>query len=138
VGAGGALRHSSIRAGIDQTRAADCERVLVVPCWYPQYAATTTATVVDAVTPYAARLRDQPELRCVKRFHEECFGKDPRKDATVGLQTPQSRLIYHRCFIRWRTVAAFPACTPLHARGARCTHAAALVPAPCSSVAGPA
>ena len=42
--------NSSIRAGIDQTRAADCERILVVPCWYPQYAATTTATVVDAVT----------------------------------------------------------------------------------------
>ena len=60
----------SIPAGIDQLRAAGCERILVVPL-YPQYAASTTATVVDAVTRYAARLRDQPELRFVKRFHED-------------------------------------------------------------------
>jgi ferrochelatase len=47
-----------------------CERILVVPM-YPQYAASTTATAVDAVTSHAARLRDQPELRFVKRFYED-------------------------------------------------------------------
>jgi len=45
-----------------------CERILVVPL-YPQYAASTTATAVDAVTAHAATLRNQPELRFIKRFH---------------------------------------------------------------------
>ena len=43
---------------------------------YPQYAASTTATVVDAVTRHAGRLRDQPELRFIKRFHEDAFYLD--------------------------------------------------------------
>lgn len=55
---------------IDKLRSQGCERILVVPM-YPQYAASTTATAVDAVNRHAARLRDQPELRFVKRFHAE-------------------------------------------------------------------
>src|SRR5690606_11844314 len=47
-----------------------CEHILTVPL-YPQYAASTTATVVDAVAAHAARLRDQPELRFIKRFHAD-------------------------------------------------------------------
>jgi len=47
-----------------------CERILVLPL-YPQYAASTTATVVDAIGAFTARLRDQPELRFVKRFHTD-------------------------------------------------------------------
>lgn len=55
---------------IEKLRAQGCERILVVPM-YPQYSASTTATAVDAVNKYLARLRDQPELRFVKRFHAE-------------------------------------------------------------------
>jgi len=44
-----------------------CERILVLPL-YPQYAASTTATVADAIARLTASLRDQPELRIVKRF----------------------------------------------------------------------
>jgi len=44
-----------------------CERILVVPL-YPQYAASTTATVFDAIARITTSLRDQPELRWVKRF----------------------------------------------------------------------
>ncbi|WYX27485.1 ferrochelatase [Achromobacter denitrificans] len=60
----------SIPDAIARLREQGCERILTVPL-YPQYAASTTATVVDAVTRHAARLRDQPELRFIKRFHEE-------------------------------------------------------------------
>jgi ferrochelatase len=60
----------SIPDAIARLRRQGCERILTVPL-YPQYAASTTATVVDAVTRHAARLRDQPELRFIKRFHEE-------------------------------------------------------------------
>lgn len=55
---------------IERLRSAGCDRILVVPM-YPQYAASTTATAVDAVGAYAARLRNQPELRFIKRFHTE-------------------------------------------------------------------
>lgn len=60
----------SIPAAIDRLRAAGCERILVVPL-YPQYAASTTATVVDAVARHTGRLRNQPELRFIKRFHDD-------------------------------------------------------------------
>jgi ferrochelatase len=60
----------SIPSAMTRLRALGCERILIVPL-YPQYAASTTATVVDAVTRHAARLRDQPEMRFIKRFHED-------------------------------------------------------------------
>jgi len=58
----------SIPCALDALLAQGCERILVVPL-YPQYAASTTATVVDAVAAHVANLRNQPELRFIKRFH---------------------------------------------------------------------
>jgi len=60
----------SIPCAMDALLAQGCERILVVPL-YPQYAASTTATAIDAVTAHAARLRNQPELRFVKRYHTD-------------------------------------------------------------------
>lgn len=60
----------SIASAMDKLRAAGCERILVVPM-YPQYAASTTATAVDCVNAYAAKLRNQPELRFIKRYHDD-------------------------------------------------------------------
>ncbi|AUL48142.1 ferrochelatase [Bordetella trematum] len=60
----------SVAEAITQLRAQGCDHILTVPL-YPQYAASTTATAVDAVTRHAARLRDQPALRFVKRFHAD-------------------------------------------------------------------
>jgi ferrochelatase len=59
----------SIAGALDALRARGCERILTVPM-YPQYAASTTATAVDAVAAYAARLRNQPELRFIKRYYD--------------------------------------------------------------------
>ncbi|NYT66237.1 ferrochelatase [Alcaligenaceae bacterium] len=59
----------SIAAGLDALRAAGCERILTLPL-YPQYAASTTATVVDSVHAWAKRQRNQPELRFIKRYHD--------------------------------------------------------------------
>ncbi|CAM5210093.1 Ferrochelatase OS=Castellaniella defragrans OX=75697 GN=hemH PE=3 SV=1 [Castellaniella defragrans] len=50
-------------------RAAGCGRILVAPL-YPQYASGTTGTVVDAVNACMARLRHQPTLRFLDRFHQ--------------------------------------------------------------------
>jgi protoporphyrin/coproporphyrin ferrochelatase len=46
------------------------ERLLVVPM-YPQYAAATTATVVDEVFKELGQWRNQPEVRTIKHFHDE-------------------------------------------------------------------
>jgi ferrochelatase len=54
---------------LDRLRAAGCERILVLPL-YPQYAASTTASAVDALGAWLARARNLPEVRCIKHFHE--------------------------------------------------------------------
>jgi ferrochelatase len=59
----------SIPDAIARLRARGCDHILTVPL-YPQYAASTTATAVDAVATYVGRLRNQPELRFIKRFHD--------------------------------------------------------------------
>ncbi len=46
------------------------ERVLIVPM-YPQYSATTTASVLDAVFDVLGRTRNVPEVRWVKHFHDQ-------------------------------------------------------------------
>ncbi len=46
-----------------------CSRILVVPL-YPQYAASTTASVMDAVFAHLMRVRVLPELRWVRHFHD--------------------------------------------------------------------
>ena len=46
-----------------------CDRVLVLPL-YPQYAASTTATAMDAVGAAFAAMRNQPALRSVRHFHD--------------------------------------------------------------------
>ena len=55
---------------LDQLKAEGATRVLVLPM-YPQYAAATTASVVDAVGDWARRTRTLPELRFVQRFHDD-------------------------------------------------------------------
>jgi ferrochelatase len=60
----------SIAHGIDRLRAAACERILVVPL-YPQYAASTTGSVVDAVGAHLSHLRRVPGLRIVDTFHDD-------------------------------------------------------------------
>jgi ferrochelatase len=60
----------SVEGALARLREQGCERILVVPM-YPQYAASTTATAVDAVMTTVARWRDQPALRFVKRYYDE-------------------------------------------------------------------
>jgi len=59
----------SIDRVLAEMRAANTERILVLPM-YPQYSATTTATVFDAVNAIFARCRNVPEVRSVKHFHD--------------------------------------------------------------------
>jgi len=60
----------SIPRVMAEMRAAGTERILVLPL-YPQYSATTTATVFDAVNEVLGRCRNVPEVRMVKHFHDQ-------------------------------------------------------------------
>ncbi|CAG1010207.1 protoporphyrin/coproporphyrin ferrochelatase [Burkholderiales bacterium] len=60
----------SIASGLDRLRAAGTTRVLVLPL-YPQYSASTTATVFDAVAAHLAKVRRAPALRFVDGFHDD-------------------------------------------------------------------
>ncbi len=60
----------SIRSALQDLRAADARRILVLPL-YPQYSATTTASVFDAVTQEIQRWRWIPELRFINHYHDE-------------------------------------------------------------------
>lgn len=46
-----------------------CERILIVPM-YPQYAASTTATLFDKVAEISRKMRNQPDYRFIKRYAE--------------------------------------------------------------------
>ncbi len=59
----------SIARVLEDLRALGLERLLVLPL-YPQYSASTTATVFDAVHRHLERVRNLPEVRWVKHFHD--------------------------------------------------------------------
>ena len=59
----------SIPSMLRKLRANNADRILVLPM-YPQYSATTTATVFDAVADELKTMRNVPEIRWVKNFHD--------------------------------------------------------------------
>ena len=67
-----AMRYGSpaLDQTLDALRADGVTRLLVLPL-YPQYAAATTASAVDAVAAWAKRSRRVPELRFVNHYHDD-------------------------------------------------------------------
>jgi ferrochelatase len=60
---------TSIASQLDALKAAGTTRILILPA-YPQYSATTTASLFDAVYQWAGRTRLIPELRFVNHYHD--------------------------------------------------------------------
>ncbi|MEY2617930.1 MAG: Heme synthetase [Pseudomonadota bacterium] len=60
----------SIASELDALKDAGATRILVLSA-YPQYSATTTASVIDAVNQWVTRTRLVPELRFVNRYHDD-------------------------------------------------------------------
>jgi protoporphyrin/coproporphyrin ferrochelatase len=60
----------SVASVLDELKAANATRILVLPL-YPQYAAATTASVNDAAMAWMLKQRRQPELRFVNRYHDD-------------------------------------------------------------------
>jgi ferrochelatase len=81
----------SIAAALESLREAGVERLLVIPL-YPQYSATTTGSVFDAVTDLLKTWRWIPELHLVNGYHD-----DPRYiralASTIDRQRPPGRLL---------------------------------------------
>ena len=67
-----AMRYGSpsIPDVLDRMHADGCDRILVLPL-YPQYSGTTTASAVDAINAWSARVRDVPEIRLVRQYHDD-------------------------------------------------------------------
>jgi ferrochelatase len=59
----------SVAKVIGELKEKGVDRLLVLPM-YPQYSATTSASVFDAVFDACKELRNAPELRMVKRWHD--------------------------------------------------------------------
>jgi ferrochelatase len=60
----------SIPTVLDRLKAENHTRILVVPL-YPQYAGSTSATVVDEVAHWLTRTRNQPEMRFIRAFADD-------------------------------------------------------------------
>ena len=60
----------SIADKLEALKAQGCDRVLLLPL-YPQYSASTTASAFDAAYTALARMRNQPEIRTVRDFHDD-------------------------------------------------------------------
>ncbi|MDX1669379.1 MAG: ferrochelatase [Limnobacter sp.] len=59
----------SVDSKLDYLRAQGYDRVLVFPL-YPQYAAATTASTYDAVCDWMRPVRNVPEFRFIKHYHD--------------------------------------------------------------------
>lgn len=59
----------SVASVIDKMRSNGVERLLVIPL-YPQYAASSAGTALDDVFRHLNKLRNMPEVRTVRHFHD--------------------------------------------------------------------
>lgn len=59
----------SVASALDALKARNCDRILVLPL-YPQYAASSTASALDAVWQALQRMRNVPAIRTVRHYHD--------------------------------------------------------------------
>lgn len=83
-----------IAATLRALRDAGMRRLLVLPL-YPQYSATTTASVFDAVGKELSRWEDVPELRCVRDYHLDAGWLDAQAQQIARLRAdaPAEKLL---------------------------------------------
>jgi ferrochelatase len=60
----------SIPNVLAKLKAQNCQRILLVPL-YPQYAASATATALDAAFAELLKSRNMPAVRSIKHFHDD-------------------------------------------------------------------
>ena len=67
-----AMRYGSpsVPEVLSKLKSEGANRILVVPM-YPQYSSSTTATVVDEAAQWLLKIRNQPEMRFIRNFHDD-------------------------------------------------------------------
>ena len=73
----------ALPAVLERLKTEGCERILILPA-YPQYSATTTASVFDAVFSHYRTVRNIPELRLVKHYHDHPGYIDALKQSVLA------------------------------------------------------
>lgn len=59
----------SVASALEKLKQQNCDRILILPL-YPQYAASSTASAMDAVFDALRKMRKMPEIRTVQSFHD--------------------------------------------------------------------
>ncbi|MDP2879708.1 MAG: ferrochelatase, partial [Sulfuricella sp.] len=59
----------SVASALEKLKQQNCGRILILPL-YPQYAASSTASAMDAVFDALRKMRNIPEIRTVRSFHD--------------------------------------------------------------------
>ena len=59
----------SMKSAIESLKAQHCDRILVFPL-YPQYAASSTASAMDAVWRVLLKMRNMPAVRSIRSYHD--------------------------------------------------------------------
>src|SRR5476651_1054160 len=66
-----------------QLKREGCERIAILPA-YPQYSGTTTGSIYDAVFAHYATVRNVPELRFIKQYHEHDTYIEALRDSVLN------------------------------------------------------
>ncbi len=69
VGFGMRYGNPSVASAIEALKARNCDRILVIPL-YPQYAASSSASAMDAVWDALQHIRSMPEIRSIRHYHD--------------------------------------------------------------------
>jgi ferrochelatase len=87
-----AMRYGSpsIPEGMAALQAHGCTRILLLPL-YPQYSGSTTATAFDAAWSALAHMRNQPDVRSVRDFHDDAGYIDALEARIRGYWTRHGR-----------------------------------------------
>ncbi|MBU2410455.1 MAG: ferrochelatase, partial [Gammaproteobacteria bacterium] len=80
----------SIASQLDALKAEGVTRVLILQA-YPQYSATTTASVIDAVNQWSAGARRIPEFRFVNDYHDDPLYIGALADSVTAFWKHQGR-----------------------------------------------
>ena len=60
-----------------------CDRIAILPA-YPQYSGTTTGSIWDAVFAHFKRIRNVPELRLIRNYHDHDAYIDALRDSVLA------------------------------------------------------
>ncbi len=59
----------SMKSAIEKLKAQHCDKILVFPL-YPQYAASSTASALDAIWRVLLKMRNVPAIRTIRNYHD--------------------------------------------------------------------